>query len=445
MAPVLDAKALEDSPLADLYLLANELGIDGYRRLRKADLVAAIITRQGGEPPAAGEEAVESAASTDAPDVDEDAGADEPAPSALAADEAEVDAVASGDDAGESAGDGDDEPGRRRRSRRGGRGRRSREETAEEAAPEAVAAPEPEGPEVVADGIVELLPNGSGFLRVAGEEGAGDVYISAAQVKRCELVAGDRVTGPLRRPRNSERYPSLVRVDTINGRPADEVAEGTRFEDRPCAFPSERLTLGIEDPTVRAIEWLTPFGRGSRVVITGPARAGKTEALRRVAGALAAQGGVELIVVLAGVRPEEIGEWSTNGLPAPAALAALGASPEVQSQAVEQAVEQGRRVAARGGDAVLVIDSLAQLPLPAARRALATARNLVDGGSVTVLAVADEPLGGETTVVSLDGTLTALGRFPALDLSTSGTMRPELLVGDEGAEAITRARTEALA
>lgn len=440
MSPVLDAKALGASPLADLHLLADELGMDGYRRLRKADLVAAIIARQGGEAPAEAEaEVAAPAPADDAVSDDTDAAED----SSVSDPEA---GEASSDDNGDDA---DEDSTRRRRSRRGGRGRRSREESSEDAdAPEPApaAAAAPDAPDAQADGVVDLLPNGSGFLRLSSPDTSdADVYISAAQVKRCELVAGDRVSGPVRKPRNSERYPSLVRVDTINGRPADEVAEGTRFEDRACAFPDSRLTLGIEDPTVRAIEWLTPFGRGSRVTITGPARAGKTEALRRVAGALAAQGGVELIVVLAGVRPEELGEWNTNGLPQPSGVAALGTSPELQSQVVEQAMEQARRVAARGGDAVVIVDSLTQLPLPAARRALATARNLVDGGSVTVLATAAEPFGGETTVVTLDATLTALDRFPALDLTCSGTMRPELLVGEEGAAAITRARTEALA
>jgi transcription termination factor Rho len=104
-------------------------------------------------------------------------------------------------------------------------------------------------------------------------------------------------------------------VDTINGKPAEEVAEGTRFEDLPVIFPAERLALGTEDPTVKAIEWLTPFGKGSRVSIVGPARAGKTEALRRIAGALAEQGGVELSVVLAGVRPEEVAEWQGAASP----------------------------------------------------------------------------------------------------------------------------------
>ena len=87
----------------------------------------------------------------------------------------------------------------------------------------------------------------------------------------------------MRPPRRSERFPSLIRVDTINGRPAEEVAEGTRFEDLPVAWPSERIELGSEDPTVKAIEWLTPFGKGSRVVIAGPSRSGKSEALRRLA------------------------------------------------------------------------------------------------------------------------------------------------------------------
>ena len=95
----------------------------------------------------------------------------------------------------------------------------------------------------------------------------------------------------MRAARRSERFPSLIRVETINGRPAEEVAEGTRFEDLPVAWPSERIELGSEDPTVKAIEWLTPFGKGSRVVIAGPSRSGKSEALRRLADALAARAG----------------------------------------------------------------------------------------------------------------------------------------------------------
>ena len=137
------------------------------------------------------------------------------------------------------------------------------------------------------EGVVELLGNGSAFLRVSPPEASDeDVYISAAQVRRCELVSGDRVSGPVRTPRQSERYPSLARVDTINGAPAESVAEGTRYEDLAVAYPSERLELDPQDPTLGAIEWLTPIGRGSRASIVGEARSGKTETLRRLLGAL---------------------------------------------------------------------------------------------------------------------------------------------------------------
>ncbi len=131
-------------------------------------------------------------------------------------------------------------------------------------------------------------PNGSAFVRVDPPEPSDDdVYISAAQVKRCELVSGDRISGPRRAPRRSERFASLVRIDTINGRPASEIADSVRFDDLPAAFPSERFKLGLDDPTLKAIEWLTPFGKGSRVMIAGASRSGKTEALRRLAAALA--------------------------------------------------------------------------------------------------------------------------------------------------------------
>jgi transcription termination factor Rho len=268
--------------------------------------------------------------------------------------------------------------------------------------------------------------------------------VSAAQVRRCELVSGDKVTGPVRAPRRSERYPSLVRVDTINGRPADEVAEGTHFDDLPCEFPSERFALGADDPTLKAIEWLTPLGRGSRVALCGEARSGKSEALRRLAVALNGQEAVDqLSVVLAGVRPEELALWKADGVE-PVAELTLSASADAQAQAVERAVETARRVAARGGHAVVVIDTLDGLHAPAARRALGAARNITGGGSLTVIATTSKPLGGETTVIAFDRALTSTNRFPALDLAASGTLRPELLVGQAGADAIAQARSAAL-
>ncbi|MEA2187361.1 MAG: transcription termination factor Rho [Solirubrobacteraceae bacterium] len=462
---VISRSALESSSLADLHEIASELGLDSYRRLRKADLVGAIIDRQG--------------TNGDAPVPEADAETD-------AESQPDLETTAEGDADADADADADKPA---RRSRRGGRGRgRARDrdpgdievgEDDVETSPvarsgrharpardsdEAEAAPVPasrsgrgarvardenrdRGPveDKVAGGTVELLPNGSGFLRVAPPEPSDDdVYISTAQVRRCELVSGDEVTGPVRSPRRSERYPSLIRVDTINGRSADEVAEGTKYDDLPCTYATERIALDSEDPTLKAIEWLTPFGRGSRVVLVGGPRAGKTEALRRLAGALAGQDELETAVVLAGVRPEEIAEWKAGPL-APVAELGLGAPADSQGQAIERAIETGRRVAARGGHAVVLIDTLEYVPAPLGRRLLAAARNIADGGSLTIVATAREPLGGETTVISLDAALAGSGIVPALDLAASGTIRPELLVGEKGAAAIAEARAAALA
>jgi transcription termination factor Rho len=452
MSSVLDPSALAESPLADLHVLADELGVDGYRRLRKADLIDAIVAKQAGEDYVApakdadeGDDAPEADAAKD--DDDDD---DTPAPARRGRRGGRGRARGARDED-----DGDDAPAKAEPRSRGGRGRARDEDDDAPAKSErggrggrggrGERSDKPEAEDKQVEGVIELLGNGSAFVRLTeGETSDEDVYVSAAQVKRCELVSGDKVAGPMRPPRRSERFPSLVRVDTINGKPADEVAEGTRFEDLLVIFPAERLALGSEDPTVKAIEWLTPFGKGSRVTVVGPARAGKSEALRRIAAALAEQGGVELSVVLAGVRPEEVGEWQ-SGPAVPASAVTFAASADAQGQAVEQAVEQARRVAARGADAVVIVDSLEYVPPAVARRALGAARNIADGGSLTVIAVAPAPLGGETTVIALDAALTAMARFPALDLAASGTMRPELLVGEAGAEAIAKARAETVA
>jgi len=399
---VLQRDALEASPLADLHAIASELGLDGYRRLRKADLIDRILSHgNGGDDD--GETVAESVV---------DAAAEEP--------EARP---------------------RRRRGTRGGRGRGTRDADAEageaQAADEEDEAVVPDEPrEDSVEGVVELLGNGSGFVRVSPPEPSdADVYISAAQVRRCELVSGDRVTGPVRKPRRSERYPSLVRVDTINGSPAEEVAEGTPYDELPCAFPSQRFELGDEDATLKAIEWLTPLGRGSRAVICGPEHAGKTETLRLLASTLAGVDGLEVTLVLAGARPEEVAEWKVE----PQAALTLAAGSEAAGQALDRATETAKRLAARGGHAVLLVDTLDGVAPASARRALAAARAIVDGGSVTVIATATAPLGGETTVIGLDAARTKARSFPAIDLASSGTLRAELLVGDAGAEAIASA------
>ncbi len=420
---VLERSDLEASPLADLHAIADQLGVDGFRRLRRGELIDAIL----GEP-----------------------GVSAPGPASDARARATAD---TSDDAGER-GEGA-QIGQRPRRRRIARSRRSSgsadPEGEERTAPARAAGARSQSEDApsesaarIAAGVVEVLGNGSAFLRVEPPEPSDeDVYISAAQVRRCELVSGDRVTGPVRTPRRSERYPSLVRVDTINGAPADTVSEGARYDELAVAYPSERLALGSKDPTLEAIEWLTPLGRGSRAVIVGARHAGKTETLRRLLEAVHDRDDLEVSVVLTGARPEEIAEWQ-EGPVAPAAALSLAASADSQDQAVERAIDAAKRVAARGGHALVLIDHLDGLHPHAARKALAAARNLRDGGSLTVIAAATRPLGGETTVIALDAALTSTGRQPILDLVNSGTLRPELLVGQDGAEAITKARAAAL-
>lgn len=408
---VLDRSDLEASPLADLHAIAGQIGLDGFRRLRKADLIEMILERQGGAegaPQEGGEEAA-------------------PRP-------------------------------RRRRAARGRAAKEREEEPAAEREPEEAEPAGPAGPagpaagrrrrgareESSAEGVVELQGNGSAFLRLSPPEPSDrDVYVSAAQVRRCELVDGDRVGGPVRTPRRSERYPSLVRVETINGEPADAVSGRQRYDDLPAAFPSERFELRSEDATLKAIEWLTPIGRGSRVTIAGGAGAGKSETLRRLVGALRGVKDLEVSVLLAGVRPEEVADWSKDDS-VPVVALPLGSAPDAQGQALERAVESAKRHVTRGEHAVLAIDSLDGVPPHIARKALAAARNVPDGGSLTVIATAGAPLGGESTVIALDPLRTLTGRLPAIDLLSSFTLRPELLVGEKPAAEIAEARAKLL-
>lgn len=457
---IVDRAALESSPLADLHAMASELSIDGYRRLRKAELIDAILSRQEGTDASPGEKPEEPEEQDERP---------EELPDAEELAEAVADELKDDDAAGK----------RRRRGRRGGRGRagaRDDDEAEESAEPsgdgsDAEKREEPEEreergerggreergerrereergerapAEETIEGVVELVPNGSGFVRIKpGEQSDDDVYISAAQVKRCELLSGDNVTGPRRPPRRSERFASMVRIDTINGRPAEEVADSARFDDLPAAFPSELLPLGAEDPTMAAIELVAPIGKGSRVTITGERGTGKTEALRRLVFSLVGNQDLHLLLVLVGVRPEEISDWEAGPLK-PAAALNFAASADAQSQALEPVIDQARRWAARGAHAVVLIDTLDGLHPQAARKALASARRILGGGTLTVIATSADAVGGETTVIALDASKARAGSFPAVDVGGSATMRPELLVGEEGAEALARTRAQAL-
>ena len=462
---VLDRSELEASPLADLHAIADQVGLEGFRRLRKADLIDAILGESGESGGAASEDSEDrpKARRRRAPrprrgrreEEDADGEAEEETEASSDADDTEEDEDRGRERSprrgrsrggrGESAGRRSGRGGEGRGGEgRGGEGRGGEGRGGEGRGGEGRGGEDRDGEARVAEGVVEVLGNGSAFLRVDPPEPSDDdVYISAAQVRRCELVSGDRVSGPVRTPRRSERYPSLVRIDTINGTSADAVSEGARYEDLPVAWPAERLELGSEDKTLEAIQWLTPLGKGSRATIVGPRGAGKSETLRRLYEALKDKEGIEVSVVLAGVRPEEIADWQAES-PGPVAALSFAASGDTQAQAVERVLDAARRVAARGADAVVFIDGLDGLPVAAARRSLAAARNLKDAGSLTVVATASAPLGGETTVIALEPEPAGASGQPIIDLAASSTLRVELMVGEKDAEAIAKARAKAL-
>jgi transcription termination factor Rho len=356
---VLDRKELEQSPLADLHAIASELGVEGYRRLRKEDLIGAILEGQG--------------------DGDGDSASAE-----AGTEEAEAEQA-------EAAEEG--EP-----------------EIPEEEEPE----PEPEPEEEdIRTGILDILPNGSGFMRPDPfAHSREDVYVSPAQIRRCELRAGDEISGPVRPPRRSERYPSLVRVDTVNGQPPEPPAERPRFEDLTPMFASERL------PSPDGLDGV-PYGKGSRVAISGPAGAGATTLLRRMVESVF---DLAPTVVLTGVRPEEVTEWRRwEGLTV--AGGAFDGGVEEQAQVAEMAIERAKRAVEQGRDAVVAIDSLDALPPSVARRVFGAARRAEEGGSLTVIAVvgeSSEPLRVATTRIVLENGAPGAG---------SGTTRADLLGG----------------
>jgi transcription termination factor Rho len=260
-------------------------------------------------------------------------------------------------------------------------------------------------------GVLDILPGGSGFMRAdAFVHAREDVYVSPAQIRRCELRAGDEISGPVRPPRRSERYPSLVRVETVNGQPADAATDRPSFDDLTPTFATEALE------TVHGLA----FGKGSRVAIGGPPGAGATRLLREVTGAL--EGDLDVMVVLSGVRPEEVTEWKRienlsvagGGFDRPA---------DELGQIAEMAVERAKRIAERGGDAVVIVDGLDALAPAAARRIFGAARNTEEAGTLTVVAAT----GGAGELQRLATTRVVLTTDGTLDAAASGVLRDELL------------------
>ncbi|MEA2421158.1 MAG: transcription termination factor Rho [Thermoleophilaceae bacterium] len=407
--PVLDRKELEESPLSDLHAIASELGIEGYRRLRREDLIDALAGDGGAKP---------KDKPKPKPRTRTRAKKTEDAPPA-------ADSAAKDDDSDDDS----DEPPRRRRARRGRQQRRDADDASASKPDDRADEPEPQpdsdddAETEVRGGVLDILPNGSGFMRPdAFAHSRDDVYVSPAQIRRCELRAGDQIEGPVRSPRRNERHPSLVRVDQVNGQDAEQPAERLRFEDLTPVFATQALTPpdGLDS---------APFGRGSRVAVGGPPGSGITTLLRRIVlGLKAAHEDLDIVVVLAGVRPEEVTEWKRDSA-VTVAGGGFDRPMDEQAQAADSAVERGKRAVEAGRHAVVVIDSLDALPPAAARRVFGAARATEEAGSLTVIAstgMAGEPLRQATTRIVLEPGDSS-GPAPARLAPASGTLRADLL------------------
>jgi transcription termination factor Rho len=322
--------------------------------------------------------------------------------------------------------------------------------------------------EVIGEGVLETLPDGFGFLRSPESNylpGPDDIYVSPSQIRRFDLRTGDTVSGPIRPPKESERYFALLKVDAINFEPAERPAGRPTFDDLTPLFPDERLVLE-HDPrnlSTRIVDLLCPIGKGQRCLIVSPPRAGKTVLLQDIAHAISANHPeVALQVLLIDERPEEVtdmvrsvkGEVVSSTFDEPAAR---------HVQVAEMVLDKAKRFVEHGRDVVILLDSITRLAraynaiAPASGKVLSggldanalhkpkrffgAARNIEDGGSLTIIATAlvdtgsrmddvifEEFKGTGNAEIHLDRKLMEKRVFPCLDVNRSGTRKEELLL-----------------
>ena len=318
--------------------------------------------------------------------------------------------------------------------------------------------PEPDTEAVT--GVLDRMPQGYGFLRLSGlHEAEGDVYVSASQIRRCELRPGDEVSGPARPPRRGERHRALVRIESVNGQNPEE--ERRHFEDLTPAPPHRRMFAPDADldPLVREVDLLGPLAFGQRVLVLAQPRSGRTTLLRALGSAIA-ETDAHLCVLLADERPEEVPQWQ-QALPQAEIFAATAdEEPREQVREAELAMGHAKRLAEAGGDLVVLIDSLSRLALgyrdPArVKRIFGVGRELGEEGtgSLTVIAtVLDSDDRGaevreavETTenlLLRLDADLAAKGIFPPLVPQDSRSSGEDQLRDPEELEKVRTLRAE---
>jgi len=321
-----------------------------------------------------------------------------------------------------------------------------------------------------AGGILEMASDGYGFLRTEGSKPSlSDVYVSQTQVRRFALRTGDYVMGAVRPPKESEKYYGLLRVDAVNGLDPDTAKRRPYFEQLTPIFPDEQILLeeGVSNLSTRVIDLIAPVGRGQRGLIVSPPKAGKTLLLKTIAAAAANRyEDIYILVVLVGERPEEVTDWRRTVQDAEVVAATFDDPVEEQTRVAEMAIDRAKRLVESGRHVMVLLDGITRLTraynlaLPPSGRTLSggidpvalhppkrlfgTARNVEDGGSLTIIAtclvdtgsrmdevIFEEFKGTGNWELWLDRRLAEKRVFPAIDIARSGTRRDELLL-DEG-------------
>jgi len=317
------------------------------------------------------------------------------------------------------------------------------------------------------EGVLEILPDGFGFLRSPNYNylpSAEDIYVSPAQIRRFDLKKGDTLCGTMRPPKDKEKYFALLKVDKINGRPPEKAKERILFENLTPLYPNERIVMETTKDrlSTRVLDLAAPIGKGQRGLIVAPPRTGKTILLQQIANAIATNNPeIVLIVLLIDERPEEVTDMQRMVI-GEVIASTFDEPPERHVQVAEMAIEKARRLVEHGNDVVILLDSITRLArayntiqphsgkiltggmdanaLHKPKRFFGAARNIEQGGSLTIIATAlidtgsrmdevifEEFKGTGNMELVLDRRLADRRTYPAIDLIKSGTRKEELL------------------
>lgn len=326
---------------------------------------------------------------------------------------------------------------------------------------------EQEGVEV-RGGVLEITPEGVGFLRTNYSIGPEDVYVSQAQLRRHDLRMGDLVIGVVRPPRDSERHYGLLKVESVNGLPPEETRNRKTFESLTPIFPDQRFDLETDKSILssRVINLIAPIGRGQRGMIVSPPKAGKTTILKQLANSISANNPeIHLIIVLIGERPEEVTDMDRS-VDAEVVASTFDEPVSAHVRTAEITLERAKRLVEIGRDVVILMDSLTRLARaynlvvnpsgrtlsggmdPSAlyppKKFFGAARNIEEGGSLTIIATAlvdtgsrlddvvyEEFKGTGNMELHLSRRLQERRVFPAIDIERSSTRREDLLLGPD--------------